>query len=393
MDNDSRLFLRHLAQTSDAPLMLEIVRANNCYLYDREGKEYMDLISGISVSNLGHGHPEVIKAVKDQIDQYMHVMVYGEFVEAPQVQYAQWLAAQLPGHLDSVYFVNSGSEAIEGALKLSKRVTGRTEIISFHQAYHGATHGALSLGGEEERKGAFRPLVPDNRILPYNDLTVLDQITTRTAAVVIEPVQGEAGVRIADETYLIALRERCNKTGTLLVFDECQTGFGRTGKLFFSGKYDVIPDVVTLGKALGGGMPLGAFIASSELMHCLSYNPVLGHITTFGGHPVSCAAGWAAAKLLTEELLLSVETKAQLFIRELQHRHLLQIRHSGLLMAVEWPSANFNKTLISKLVQRGLVTDWFLFNDASMRIAPPLIIHEEQIKSAVRIILEELDKM
>jgi acetylornithine/N-succinyldiaminopimelate aminotransferase len=370
MDANAQLFLRHIAQTSDAPLMLEIVRANQCFLYDPDGREYLDLISGISVSNVGHGHPEVIKAVKDQVDQYMHVMVYGEFVEAPQVKYAQWLSAHLPDPLDAVFFVNSGSEAIEGALKLAKRATGRTEIVSFHQAYHGATHGAMSLGSTEERKSAYRPLLTDNRILPYNDVSVLDQITSRTAAVVIEPVQGEAGVRNADEGYVKALRDRCHATGALLVFDECQTGFGRTGNLFFSGKYQVVPDVVTLGKALGGGMPLGAFVASTELMQCLSHNPVLGHITTFGGHPVSCAAGLAAARLLTEDLLKSVEEKAQRFIRDLQHPLVVEVRHAGLLMAVEWPSAEFNKSLISKLIQRGLVTDWFLFNDQSMRIAP-----------------------
>ncbi|MGB4928759.1 MAG: aspartate aminotransferase family protein, partial [Chitinophagales bacterium] len=296
-------FLQHIAQTSQSPLMLEIEHADGCWLFDANGKKYLDLISGIAVSNVGHNNAEVKTAIYNQVEKYMHVMVYGEFIESPQVKYAKWISNHLPAPLNSVYFVNSGSEAVEGALKLAKRVTGRPEIISFHNSYHGSTMGALSAGNNEERKNVFRPLIPDNTILNYNDFDQLELITENTAAVLIEPIQAEAGIILPEANYLEAIREKCNATGTLLIFDECQTGFGRTGKLFAWEHSNVIPDIITLGKALGGGMPLGAFVAAKVHMDMFTQNPILGHLTTFGGHPVCCAAGLAASEFIEKNNL------------------------------------------------------------------------------------------
>ena len=299
--NQRQLFLQHVAQTSPAPLALEIVKAEGCTLWDVKGKAYIDLISGISVCNMGHRHPKVVEAIKEQSDKYLHLLVYGEYVETPQVAYAKFLSDHLPATLNCVYFTNSGAEATEGAMKLAKRVSGRTEIVAFQQSYHGSTQGALSVMGDEYWRNAFRPLLPGIRHLVYNDLSQLDQITASTACVIAETVQAEKGVRPPTLEWMQALRKKCDETGALLVLDEIQAGFGRTGTLWAFEQYGIVPDILLLGKALGGGMPLGAFIASHSLMATLTHDPVLGHITTFGGHPVCCAAGLAGMKALIEE--------------------------------------------------------------------------------------------
>ncbi len=386
-----QLFQQHLAPTSPSPLLLEMERAEGCNIFDTSGKKYLDLISGIAVSYLGHSHPAVVEAVKNQAEKHMHLMVYGEYVQSPQVTYAQLLTKNLPDSLNCVYFVNSGSEATEGAMKLAKRVTGRAEIICFDKAYHGSTQGSLSLIGGDEFKNAYRPLLPGIQRLRFNDFGELDKITKRTAAVVVEPIQGEAGVRIAEKKFLQALRDKCNDVCALLIFDEAQTAFGRTGKLFAFEHDGVVPDVLLLAKGLGGGMPLGAFIASHELMSTLANHPVLGHITTFGGHPVCCAAGRAAMEvLLSEKLHHTVEKKNQLFLELLHHPAIISIRHQGLMIAIEFPSFEFNKKVIDACLQKGVITDWFLFAGNCLRIAPPLIITEEEIRWACEVILDAI---
>ena len=387
-----QLFLKYNAQTSTTPLLLEFVKAKGIYMYDVDGKKYMDLIAGIGVSNIGHCHPAVVEAIKKQAETYMHLMVYGEFVQTPQVNFAKALADVLPENLNCTYFVSSGSEAIEGAMKLAKRYTNRTAIIAYKNSYHGSTHGALSLMGNEEFKQAYRPLLPDITFIDFNHLPHLDQITTATAAVFIETIQGEAGIRVPSITYLQALRKKCTETGALLVFDEIQCGFGRTGKMFGFEHFDVVPDVLLLAKGIGGGMPIGAFISSKEIMSVLSENPILGHITTFGGHPVSCAAGLATLNtILTENLVADVEKKGQLFKTLLQHPAIKQVRGKGLMLAVEFDSYETNKTIIDACIADGIITDWFLHCSNSMRIAPPLIITEEEIEEACRIILKNID--
>jgi len=395
MLTERELFFRHLAPTSDAPLALEIERAEGIFLYGPKGKTYIDLISGISVSSVGHLHPQVVKAVTDQLGKYMHLMVFGEYIQSPQVRLAEKLASILPPALQSCYFVNSGSEAIEGALKLAKRYTGRSKIFSFINAYHGSSHGALSVMGNESFKRAFRPLLPDVHQLEYNNLKDLNRIDNLTACVIIEPVQGEAGVIPATQEFLDALRKRCHETGALLIFDEIQTGFGRTGKLFSFENYGIIPDIITLAKAMGGGMPIGAFISSQEIMNTLSFAPVLGHITTFGGHPVSCAAALATIEVLTNgNLPEQVKEKELLFIELLSDHPLVKkIRSAGLLMALEMPDFETNKRVIDKAIEKGVILDWFLFNSQSMRIAPPLIITKEQIISACKMIREAMDEV
>lgn len=388
MPTNRQLFLSHVAQTSTAPLMLEIERASGMYLYDTSGKKYMDLIAGIAVSNLGHSHPTVVEAIHQQAQKYMHLMVYGEFVQSPQVAFAEALTTYLPASLNNVYFTNSGAEATEGAMKLAKRYTGRTEIISFKKAYHGSTQGALSIMGDEYFKQKFRPLLPDTRQLTYNDEAGLQYITSRTAAVIVEVVQAESGVNPGTQTFITQLRQRCTETGTLLIFDECQTALGRTGRLWGFEHYGVIPDVMLLAKALGGGMPLGAFVASQHIMSSLSDNPVLGHITTFGGHPVCCAAGLAAFNQLVEgRLIEEVETKGKLFQQLLQHRTIKAVRRKGLMLAVEFDSYEQNKSIIDRCIENGVLTDWFLFAPNCLRIAPPLIISEEEIRTACAVIL------
>ncbi|MBL7893565.1 MAG: aspartate aminotransferase family protein [Bacteroidia bacterium] len=389
MISPRELFIKHVAQTSPFPLSLEIDRAEGCYINDTSGKQYLDMISGISVSNLGHCHPNVVQAVKQQADKYMHVMVYGEYIQSPQVQLAALLSSLLPSALQSVYFVNSGAEAIEGALKLAKRYTGRTELISFKNSYHGSTQGALSLMGDERLKQPFRPLLPDVRHLEFNNVEDLNFITTRTAAVVIEPIQAEAGVILPVEGFLQKLRERCTEMGTLLIFDEIQTGYGRTGKLFAFEHYNVTPDVLCLAKGMGGGMPLGAFISSQKIMSDLSTDPELGHITTFGGNPVCCAAGFATLQtIVTEKLVQDVEKKSGLIIDQLKHPLIRGIRSKGLLIAVEFENFELNKKIIDASIQKGVIVDWFLFNMKSMRLAPPLIISEDEISIACSTLLK-----
>ncbi|HRG52398.1 MAG TPA: aspartate aminotransferase family protein [Bacteroidia bacterium] len=386
-----QLFLNHVAQTSETPLALEIERAEGVYLIDHSGKKYIDLISGISVSNVGHRHPRVVQAIQQQLDKYMHLMVYGEYIQTPQVKLASLLTQALPANLNSIYFVNSGAEAIEGAMKLSKRCTGRTEIISFKNAYHGSTHGSLSIMGSEEFKNAFRPLLPDVRQLGFNDFSQLSEITERTACVFVEPIQGEAGAIVPQGDFLKQLSARCKAVGALLVADEIQTGFGRTGKLFGFEHFEFTPDIICIAKGMGGGMPIGAFVSSKELMHSLTNNPILGHITTFGGHPVCCAASIAVIEVLKDEnLIVTVAKKEELIRALLIHPKIKSINGKGLLLAVEFESFEQNKKIIDKCIEAGVITDWFLFNSHSMRIAPPLTITEEEIKVACEIIVKSI---
>lgn len=389
-----QLFLDHVGQTSQAPLALEIVKASGCNLWDISGKKYIDLIAGISVCNVGHCHPKVIDAIKKQVDNYMHIMVYGELVESPQVAYAKLLTDHLPATLNSVFYTASGSEATEGAMKLAKRFTGRTEIISFKNSYHGSTQGALSIMGDEYWRNAFRPLLPGTMQLTYNSFKDLSNITAQTACVFAETIQAEAGVLVPQNNWLQALRNRCTQTGTLLVLDEIQCGFGRNGTLWAFEQFNVVPDILLLGKALGGGMPLGAFIADKKIMDSLSHNPVLGHINTFGGHPVCCAAGLAGLNvLLGEKLMDGVKQKEQLFLSLLVHPKIKSVHSRGLMIAVEFESFGFNKKVIDALIERGVFTDWFLFAASSLRIAPPLVISDEDIATACRHIIGVLGEL
>lgn len=392
MLTERQIFYNLVAQTSDEPIALEIVNAEGIYLYDKSGKKYIDLIAGVSVSNLGHRNKNVVEAVKNQVDKYMHLMVYGEYIQSPQVEYAKLLTDQLPENFDNVYFANSGSEANEGALKLAKRYTKRSEVVSFVNAYHGSTHGCLSVLGNEYFKQAFRPLVPGVSFINYNKPEELTQITTKTACVIVEPVQAEAGIIVPENNYLQKLRERCNETGTLLIFDEIQTGFGRTGSLFGFETYNVQPDIFTIAKGMGGGMPIGAFVANKKIMSVFKDNPVLGHITTFGGHPVSAAAANATLKtLLDENIIDDVNRKGELFRKLLTHKKIKSIRGVGLFLAVELDSYKQIRNLLDETIKRGLVFDWFIFNDNHFRIAPPLIITDKEIELSCNIILECLD--
>ena len=385
--------MQHQAQTSDFPLMIEVEKAEGIYMYGSDGHRYIDLISGIGVSNVGHRHPKVLRAIHDQLDRYMHLMVYGEFVQAPQVQLAHALSGTLPDRLNNTYLLNSGAEAVEGALKLAKRYTGRTELISCYNAYHGSTQGALSMNGSESFKNAFRPLLPDVRHIHYNSAPDLEHITERTAAVLIETVQGEAGVRVPEKDYLKQLRERCNQTGTLLILDEIQCGFGRTGTFWAFEQFGIEPDILVCAKGMGGGMPIGAFIAPQEIMAAFKTDPILGHCSTFGGHPVSCAASLATLQVIQEEnLLQDVERKAELIKQLLVHPRIKGIRNKGLMMAAEFESFEVLKPVIDQAILNGVLTDWFLFCDNSMRIAPPLTITEEQIQEACQIILRSIDE-
>ncbi len=388
-------FLEHVGQTSPSPMMIEVARAAGSCFYTPEGDRYYDLVAGVSVSNVGHANPAVVEAVQRQAADYMHVMVYGETIQTPQVEYATLLAELLPAPLSSLYFVSSGAEAVEGALKLAKRYTARTEMISMRRAYHGSTHGAMSMMGSpegEEWKGAFRPLLPDTRSIEFNDFEALSHITERTACVLCEVVQGEAGVRLPAKGYLEALRERCTEVGALLIFDEIQTGMGRTGELFASTKYGVTPDIMTLAKAFGGGMPLGAFVASREIMDSLQSNPVLGHITTFGGHPVCCAAGLAALRfLLDNDIISQVEAKGAAFEEALRnHPAVSEVRRSGLLMAIELGRSERLYRLMELFKERGIMSDWFLFCDTAFRISPPLTITPAEIAECCQIIYSSL---
>lgn len=392
--NQREIFLKHVAQTSPSPLAFEITKAEGCLLYDVNGKEYIDLIGGISVANVGHRHPKVVEAIKKQLDAYMHVMVYGEFIESPQVQYAKLITDHLPASLNSVYFTNSGAEAIEGSMKLAKRVTNRTQIIAFRNSYHGSTQGALSIIGDEYWRNAFRPLLPDVLHLEYNSLKSLDEISEKTACVIAETIQAEAGIIVPSKEWLQALRKKCTESGTLLLLDEIQAGFGRTGKLWGFENFEIIPDVLILGKALGGGMPLGAFITEKKIMDAFTENPVLGHITTFGGHPVCCAAGVAAMKvLLGEKIMDSIKVKEELFTSLLIHKKIKAIRSFGLWMAVEFDSFETNKKIIDACIESGAMIDWYLFAANCLRISPPLTISKAQIIEASGKILQACHKL
>ncbi len=391
-------FLSHVGQTSPSPMLVEVARAEGVYFYTPEGKPYFDLVAGVAVSNVGHCNPAVVQAVSEQAAKYMHVMVYGELVESPQVEYARRMAELLPGDISSLYFVSSGAEAVEGALKLAKRYTGRTNIISMRRAYHGSTMGAMTLMGSpegEEWKGAFRPLMPCVSSIEFNNLTDLERIDHNTACVVSEVVQGEGGVRLPESGYLEALRARCSEVGALLIFDEIQSGMGRTGEMFASAKYGVTPDIICLAKAFGGGMPLGAFAASQEVMSVLQYNPVLGHITTFGGHPVSCAAGLASLNyLIDNNIVEQVETKGARY-EEIMHSHprVKGVRRAGLLMAVELGESELLYRLMEIFKEEGIMSDWFLFCDTAFRISPPLTITLDEVERSSEIILKSLDRL
>jgi acetylornithine/N-succinyldiaminopimelate aminotransferase len=387
-----QLFLANNAQTTNFPLLLEFERAEGIYMYNRQGKAYIDLISGIGVSNLGHGNPHVINAIKQQVDKYMHLMVYGEFVQTPQVLFAEKLTAILPSNLQSVYFVNSGAEAVEGAFKLAKRFTGRQQVVSCYNSYHGSTHGALSVMGNEEYKQAYRPLLPGVNFIRFNNIDDLQFITQQTACVIIETIQGEAGIRVPDIAYMQALRAKCDETGTLLILDEIQAAFGRTGKLFAFEHFGIVPDILLLAKALGGGMPVGAFIASNTIMDVLKENPILGHITTFGGHPVCCVAGLAALEvLLNDGLTTQVAEKEQLMKSLLVHPAIKEIRGMGLMLAIELKDFELNKKIIDRCIENGVITDWFLHCSNAMRIAPPLIITADEIRIACSVIIEAIE--
>jgi len=392
MISQKEQFLKYLAQTSPIPLSIEVEKAEGVWLFDKEGKKYLDLISGISVSNIGHRHPEVVKAIHGQLEKYLHVMVYGEFILDTQVELARLICSTLPTPLDNVFFVNSGSEAIEGAMKLSKRATGRTKTVSFKNGYHGSTHGALSIMGGEEYKNSFRPLLPDVYIVDFNDTDSLSEIDERTACVVAETLQGEAGAIVPDTAYLQALRKRCDETGALLVLDEVQCGMGRTGRLWAFEHFNIIPDIIAMAKGLGGGLPLGCFVTSKKLMQQLTHDPVLGHISTFGGNPLCCAAALATLKvILDEKPYLQADKKEKLFRENLNHPLIKSIRGKGLMLALEFESFKQNKRIIDRCIKKGLITDWFLFAPNCMRIAPPLIITEKQIIEACGIIFKAMD--
>ena len=391
-------FLEHVGQTSPSPILVEVARANGSFFYTPEGKRYFDLVAGVSVSNVGHANPAVVEAVQKQAADYMHVMVYGEMVERPQVEYARRITELLPENIDCLYFVNSGAEAVEVALKLAKRYTGRTELISMRRAYHGSTHGAMSMMGApegEEWKAEFRPLLPDVKSLRFNNFDDLNEITSRTACVLCEVVQGEAGVRLPNPEWLKALRQRCSEMGALLIFDEIQTGLGRTGEMFASTKYGITPDVICLAKAFGGGMPLGGVASSKQILDSFTHNPCLGHITTFGGHPVCCAAGLAALNyMIDNNIVEQVERKGALFEERVsKHPKVLEIRRSGLLLAVELGKSEYLYRIMEIFKEEGIMSDWFLYCDTAFRISPPLTISEAEIEECCTIIARSLDRL
>jgi acetylornithine/N-succinyldiaminopimelate aminotransferase len=392
--NLRQIFLQHVAQTSPEPLGIEVARAQGMYIYDTSGKQYLDLIAGISVCNVGHCHPHVVQAIQQQAATYMHTLVYGEMVQSPQVLYAQLLTQHLPASLNSVYFTNSGAEAAEGAMKLAKRVTGRTQMLAFNNSYHGSTQGALSVMGSEYWRNAFRPLLPGVLHGNYNAFEALELITSETACVIAETIQAELGVQSPSREWMQALRKKCDEQGALLILDEIQAGFGRTGTLWGFEQFGIVPDVVLLGKALGGGMPLGAFVADAKLMQMFTRDPVLGHITTFGGHPVSCAAGMAAFNvLLDEQLMKGVTIKAEKFLKALHHPLIKAVHACGLWMAVEFDSFEINKRVIDFCLSEGILTDWFLFAPQCLRIAPPLIITEDEIEKVCAVMMQAMEGM
>lgn len=393
MQFSSDTFLQHLAQTTEYPYLISIERAEGIYLYAPDGKRYTDLISGIAVSNVGHRHPTVIHAIKEQLDKHMHVMVFGEFIQATPNALAEKLIRLLPSSLNCIYYVNSGTEANEGALKLAKRYTGRTEIISCRKSYHGSTHGSLSVSGNEVKKQAFRPLLPDIKFIDFNTMEDLSQITERTACVIMETIQGDAGVRVPSKEYMKAVRNRCNETGALLILDEIQCGMGRTGTLFAFEQFDIVPDILTIAKAFGGGLPIGAFIADKRLMHTLTHDPALGHITTFGGNPVCCASALATLQVIEDEnLLAQVETKGKLFEKLLTHPLIREVRRIGLMFAIDFDSAERVNRIVENAKQDGVICYWFLSHPYSFRIAPPLTITEKEIEESCEVILRAIER-
>lgn len=393
MLNNRELFFRHLGLSSQRPTAVEIDRAKGIYLYDEKGKEYIDLISGVSVSNVGHCHPKVVKAINEQLKKHMHLMVYGEYIQNPQVKLAKMLSDLLPENLESIFFVNSGSEANEGALKLAKRYTSRSEIVAFKNAYHGSTHGALSVLGHESLKNPFRPLLPNVRFIEFNNFEDIQKITECSACVIAESVQAEAGIILPHQEYLKALKQKCNETGTLLILDDVQMGFGRTGKLFSFENYDFIPDILTIAKGMGGGMPIGAFISSKQIMNTLAFEPELGHITTFGGHPVSCAAAIANLNvILDEKILEGINEKGKLFKVELENNNKIgEIRLIGLMLGIDLPSIAEADSIVNRFLTNGLLTDRFLFRPNAFRIAPPLNISFKEIEKALSLIKKSLN--
>ncbi|MCC6599977.1 MAG: aspartate aminotransferase family protein [Crocinitomicaceae bacterium] len=393
---ESDIFFRnHLAQTTMFPFALEIERAEGIYLFDKKGKRYFDMISGIGVSNLGHGNRHIAEAIKSQADQHLHVMVYGEYLQSAQQNAATMLASLLPSSLDCCYFVNSGTEANEAALKLAKRVTGRTRIISCRGAYHGSTHGSLSVSGNETKKSTFRPLLPDIYFIRFNEVEDIDWIDENTACVIMETIQGDAGVRIPDKAYLKAVRKRCDETGALLIFDEIQCGIGRSGTMFAFEQFDVVPDILTLGKALGGGLPVGCMISSTEKMKQFTHDPMLGHISTFAGHPVICAAVAANFEVLqNENIVKDVFEKGNKIARILgAHPAVKHIRHRGLFFAIDMENAEVVQQVVERNLENGLISFWFLSCPWSFRIAPPLIISDKEIEEATAIILSAFDSV
>lgn len=394
MISHKQLFLLNNAQTSTSPNFLEVDRAEGLYIYDVDGKRYMDLVSGFAVSNIGHRHPKVISAIKDQLDKFLHLTVYGEYIQSPMVKFAEKLISVLPESLNNVYFVNSGTEATEGALKLAKRFTGRSGIISCYNSYHGSTHGALSVMGNEHYKQAYRPLLPDIEFIHFGKEEDLELITTATACVIMETVQGEAGIRVASLEYMQKLRAKCTATGTLLILDEIQAAFGRTGKLFAFEHYGIIPDILLLAKALGGGMPIGAFVANRDVMGVLKENPILGHITTFGGHPVSSVSGLASLNVIIDENLVDgVTEKGELFRSLLVHDLIREVRGTGLMMSIQLDTFEQVEKVSKLCAAEGIIIDWFLHCENALRVAPPLIITNEEIRKACSVILSALDKL
>jgi acetylornithine/N-succinyldiaminopimelate aminotransferase len=391
--NNRQLFFQHLAQTSDKPIGIEVASAEGIYIKDVHGKSFVDMIAGFSVCNIGHSHPEVIKAIQEQVEKYMHVIVYGEFIQAPQVQYAKALTSLLPENLQSVYFTSSGAEATEGAMKLAKRVTKRTKIISFIGGYHGSTQGALSVMGDEYFKNAFRPLLPDTLQLRYNNMEDLEHIDSTVACVIVEPVQAESGITPASKDWLAAIAEKCKQHCALFIFDEIQSGFGRTGSLFAFENLGIVPDILLVGKALGGGLPLGAFISHPRMMGLLTESPVLGHITTFGGNPVSCAAGHAALKVLQNSgWIKEVEAKENILLKEMNHPSIINRTHKGLWMSLQFESDLLAKKIAATCVENGIITDWFLFAEDRIRIAPPLCITDLELSAAIKNIQLSIDQ-
>jgi acetylornithine/N-succinyldiaminopimelate aminotransferase len=394
MLSNRQLFLNHVAQTSPSPIGIEMVKANGIYLQDADGKQYIDLISGFSVANIGHSNPKVVEAVKQQAEQYMHLIVYGEFIQQPQVAYAKLLTDNLPASLNCVYFANSGTEATEGAMKLAKRITNRSRIVSFNKSYHGSTQGALSVMGDEYWRNAFRPLLPEVYHFDYGSQAAIDFIDSTVACVIMETVQAEAGIVAPSKEWIKAIRQKCNEHCVLLILDEIQAGFGRTGTLWAFEQFDIVPDILLLGKALGGGMPLGAFIADKRLMNTLTHDPVLGHITTFGGHPVSCAAGKAAMGVLLEgNYINEVKRKHQILIGNINHPSIISKNNVGLWMALKFDSFETNHAIIQQCIAKGLITDWFLFAADSLRIAPPLIITDDELRKVCEALMESIHEV